>query len=78
MVKFEMIESEQPSFFLSKVVSSKGYYEIKTEKEGCKVVYFQEWVIASKLQDEIFFQNVKKQALRILQGLKDYAGKVCH
>ena len=78
MVKFEMIESEQPSFFLSKVVSSKGYYEIKTEKEGCKVVYFQEWVIGSKLQDQIFFQNVKKQALRILQGLKDYAGKVCH
>jgi hypothetical protein len=77
-VTFEMIESEQPSVFLTKVVSSKGAYEIKTEKEGCKVVYFQEWVIGSKLQDELFSQNVKKQALKILRGLKDYAGKVCH
>ncbi len=77
-VAFEMIESEQPSIFLTKVVSSKGTYEIKTAKEGCKVVYSQEWVIGSKLQDEFFSQNVKKQAIKILRGLKDYAGKVCH
>lgn len=77
-VKFEMIESEQPSFFLSKVISSTGYYEIKTGKGGCKVVYFQEWIIGSRVQDEIYFQNVKKEALKILRGLKDYAEKVCH
>jgi hypothetical protein len=41
MVKFEMIESEQPSFFLSKVVSSKGYYEIKTEKRAAKLSIFK-------------------------------------
>ena len=73
-----MIDSEQPSFFKTRVVSSKGTYEIKTEKEGSKVVYFQEWAIGSKLQDEVFARNVKGQALKILRGLKDYAGKVCH
>ena len=41
-----MIDSDQRRSLLPKVVSSAGYYEIKPEKDGYRVIYWQEGLVA--------------------------------
>lgn len=77
-VCFEMIESDQPSSILPKVVSSKGYYEIKPEKEGYRVIYFEEVEIGSKLHNEVPLLMAKKEVVKFLKGLKDYVERECY
>lgn len=74
---FEMVQCEQRGLNLPKIVSSTGYYEIKTEKEGPRVIYFEEGEIADHLLKEIYFQWVEKEALKFLHRLNDYVNKTC-
>jgi hypothetical protein len=76
-VTFEMVQCEQRGLRLPKIVSSTGYYEIKTEKEGLRVTYFEEGEVSDHLLKEIYFQWVEKEALKFLHRLKDYVNKTC-
>jgi len=76
-VTFEMVQCEQRGLHLPKIVSSTGYYEIKAEKEGLRVIYFEEGEVADHLLKEIYFQWVEKEAFKFLHRLKDYVNKTC-
>ena len=77
-ITFEMIASEQYGPHLSKILHSTGYYEVKTEKEGCLVEYFQEARVESKMLNEIYFHLIKKEAVNFLKDLKQYVERTCH
>ena len=77
-VTFEMITSEQRGVFLPKVLSSTGYYELKSEKEGYKAVYFQECKIESNFLKGIYLHMAKKEAIRFLRELKMYVERTCY
>jgi len=76
-VTFEMMQCEQQGLHLPKIVSSTGYYEIRAEKEGFSVVYFEVGEVADHLLKEIYFQWVEKEASKFLHRLKDYVNKTC-
>jgi len=76
-VTFEMMQCEQRGLHLPKIVSSTGYYEIKAEKEGLRVIYFEEGEVADHSLKEIYFQWVEKEAFKFLHRLKDYVNKTC-
>jgi len=76
-VTFQMMQCEQRGLRLPKIVSSTGYYEIKAEKEGFRVIYFEEGEIADHLLKEIYFQWVEKEAFKFLLRLKDYVNRTC-
>ncbi len=76
-VTFEMVQCEQRGLHLPKIVSSTGYYEIKREKEGLRVIYFEEGEVEDHLLKEIYFQWVEKEALKFLHRLNDYINKTC-
>jgi hypothetical protein len=76
-VTFEMRQCEQRGLHFPKIVSSTGYYEIKPEKEGFRLTYFEEGEIADHLLKEIYFQWVEKEAFKFLHRLKDYVNKTC-
>jgi hypothetical protein len=77
-ITFEMIASEQHGPLVPKVLYSTGYYEIKPEKEGCLVEYFQEARVESKMLNEIYFHLVRKEAVNFLKDLKQYVERSCH
>jgi hypothetical protein len=68
-----MIASEQPDPIFPKVLSSSGYYEIKPEGKGYRVIYFEEVRIGSKLPNEVSSRMAKKKAMKFMQELKKYA-----
>jgi hypothetical protein len=77
-VSFEMIDSDQRRSLLPKVVSSGGYYEIKPEKDGYRVIYWQEGLVADAWSTNIFFPLLEKETKKFLHGLKDYVERTCY
>ncbi len=77
-VSFEMIDSDQRRSLLPKVVSSVGYYEIKPEKDGYRVIYWQEVLVADAWSPKIFFPLLEKETTKFLHGLKDYIERTCY
>ena len=77
-ITFELITSEQPDPIFPKVLSSKGYYEIKPEGKGWKVNYFEEVRLGSKLPSEISSQVVKRENVKFLEELKKYVERKCN
>jgi hypothetical protein len=77
-VSFEMIDSDQHKSLLGNVVSSTGYYEIKPEKDGCRVIYFQSGEIEGAFQRNIFSVSLESETTKFLLRLKKYVEGKCH
>ncbi len=77
-IVFEMISYKHNSGLMPKVLSSKGYYQIKFEEEGYKVEYFQECKLKSALLKGAYINKAKKEAIKFMLELKEYIERTCH
>lgn len=77
-IVFEMITNEQKGFFLPKLISSKGSYQITQENDGCWLEYYQECKIESSSIKDISLFFVKNEAMKFMRNLKKYAERICH
>ncbi|MCK4328454.1 hypothetical protein KAX02_01275 [candidate division WOR-3 bacterium] len=76
-ILFKMTACKQSGLPLPKPLSSKGYYEIKTEEDGCWVEYFQEAELESNLLQGFYLRRVKKEAIQFLEEFRDYVNRTC-
>jgi len=77
-IVFKMISCKHNSGLMPKVLSSKGYYQIKLEEEGYKVEYFQECKLKSALLKGAYINKAKKEAIKFMLELKEYIERTCH
>ena len=75
---FELIASEQRDPTFPKVLSSSGYYEIKPDGQGYRVIYLEKVRIDSRLPNRVSYLMAKKEAVKFLQGLKKYVERKCN
>lgn len=73
-----MISHKHNSGLMPKILSSTGYYQIKPEKEGYKVEYFQECTLKSALLKGAYISKAKKEAIKFMWELKEYIERTCH
>jgi hypothetical protein len=59
------------------MLSSTGYYQIRPEKEGCRVEYFQECKLKPGFFKDSYINKAKKEAIKFLQEFKEYIEKTC-
>ena len=76
-IVFEMVSNQQGFFSFPKVLSSRGYYEIRPQAEGYTIVYFEEARIGSKLPNGLV-SMAKNEAIRFLEELKKYTENKCY
>ena len=75
-VVFKMISSKNNINIMSKMLSSTGYYQIKQEKEGYQVEYFQECKLKPGFLKDTYINNAK-EAIKFLLKFKEYVEKTC-
>ncbi len=76
-VVFEMISSKNNLSIIPDVISSAGYYQIKNEKDSCRVEYFQECKLKPGLLKNTYINKAKKEAIKFLQEFKEYIERNC-
>jgi hypothetical protein len=76
-ITFEMVSNQQGFFSFPKVLSSRGYYEIRPQVEGYTIVYFEEARIGSELPNGLV-SMAKNEAVKFLQKLKKYVERKCY
>lgn len=76
-IVFEMISSTNNLSIIPDVISSTGYYQIKKEKDSCRVEYFQECQLKPGLLKGTYINNAKKEAIKFLREFKAYIEKTC-
>ncbi len=76
-IVFEMVSHEQGFFSFPKVLSSRGYYEIKPHSQGYTIVYFEEAQIGSKLPSGVV-SMAKNEAVKFLEELKKCVERKCY
>ncbi len=77
-VTFEMIAGNQDIKLIPQVLSSSGYYEIIPEKDGYQVVYLHQDRLSPSFSRDIYLYLAKKEAVKFLQGLKNYIERECY
>jgi len=76
-VVFKMISNRNNLNIMPKMLSSTGYYQVRPEKEGCRVEYFQECKLKSGFLKDIYINKAKKEAIIFLHEFKEYIEKTC-
>ncbi len=76
-VVFKMISNRNNLNIIPKMLSSTGYYQIKQEKEGYQVEYFQECKLKPGFLKDTYINNAKKEAIKFLLEFKEYVEKTC-
>jgi hypothetical protein len=76
-ITFEMVSNEQGFFSFPRVLSSRGYYEIKPQAEGYTIVYFEEARIGSRVPHGLV-SMAENEAIRFLEELKKYIELKCY
>jgi|GEM_PF-733753 len=76
-IVFEMISNKNNINIMPKVNSSKGYYQIKPERGGYSVEYFQECRLNPGFLKNAYINRAKKEAIQFLQVFKEYVEKTC-
>jgi len=76
-VVFEMISSKNNLNIMPEVLSSTGYYQVKPEKEGHQVEYFQECELKPGILKNTYINQAKKEAIKFLREFKDYIERTC-
>ena len=76
-VLFEMMSNENNINIIPKMLSSTGYYQIKPEKEGYQVEYFQECKLKPGFLEDAYISKAKKEAIRFMAVFKEYVKRTC-
>lgn len=76
-VVFEMRSSENNMSIMPQLLSSTGYYQLKPEKEGCRVEYCQECQLKTGLLKTAYMNQAKKDAIKFLREFKEYIEITC-
>ena len=76
-VFFEMISNKNNINIIPKMQSSTGYYQVKPEKEGYRVEYFQECKLNPGLLKNAYIHKAKKEAIRFMAVFKEYVERAC-
>jgi hypothetical protein len=76
-VVFKMISSRNNLSIVPKMLSSTGYYQIISVKEGCRVEYFQECKLEPGFLKASYMNQAKKEAIKFLRVFKEYIEKTC-
>ena len=72
-----MISNENNINVIPEMLSSTGYYQIKTEKEGFQVEYFQECKLKPGFLKDVFINKAKKEAIRFMAVFEEYVKRTC-
>ena len=76
-IVFKMISSRNNLNIIPKILSSTGYYQIRPEKEGCRVEYFQECKLKPGFLKDTYINKAKKEAIKFLRVFKEYIERNC-
>ena len=76
-VVFEMVSNKNNIAILPEVLSSTGYYQIKSETNGFRVEYYQECKLKPGLLKNAYIRQAKKEAIKFLALFKKYVEKIC-
>lgn len=76
-VVFKMISNRNNLNIVPKMLFSTGYYQIRPEKEGCRVEYFQECKLMPGLLKDMYINKAKNEAIKFLREFKEYINKTC-
>jgi len=77
-VAFKMISSKNSINIMPILLSSTGYYQIKSEKECSRVEYFQECQLKSGFLKDTYVSQAKKEAIKFLNLFKGYVERNCN
>jgi len=77
-VIFKMISSKNNLKIMPEVISSEGYYQIKKEKDGCRVEYFQECMLKPGFFKSTYIKKAKKEAIKFMHEFKKYIETECN
>lgn len=76
-VVFKMISNRNNLNIVPKMLFYTGYYQIRPEKEGCRVEYFQECKLMPGLLKDMYINKAKNEAIKFLREFKEYINKTC-
>jgi len=76
-IVFEMISNRNNLNIIPEMLSSTGYYQIRPEKEGCRVEYFQECKLKPGLLKNIYINKAEKEAIKFWGVFKEYIERTC-
>jgi len=71
-IVFTLISSRNNLNIVPTLLSSTGYYQIRPEKEGCLIEYFQECILSPGPLKGTTINEAKKEAIEFLRVLKEY------
>lgn len=74
-VVFKMISNRNNLNIVPKMLFSTGYYQIRPEKEGYLVEYFQECKLTPGLLKNAYINKAKKEAIKFLREFEEYIEK---
>lgn len=76
-IEFELISNWNNTDIIPELLSSTGYYKLKSENNECLVEIFQECKLNRSLLNEAYFKKVKKEGTQFLKVFKDFIEKNC-
>lgn len=76
-VTFELIANELHKSIFPKIITTKGYYKIKSNEQKTIIEYFQEAVLQDNNINSIYLYFVKNEALKFARDLQQYAHNAC-
>ena len=76
-VDFQLISSVNNSTIMPVMISSTGYYQIKTRNNKVNLEYFQECKLTDSFLTTIYLSRVEKNAKQFIYRLYDYINVIC-
>ncbi len=76
-VIFEMMSSQNNLPLMPQLLSSSGYYQIKSESESYRVDYFQSGKLKDGFLKDRYYAQAKKDAIKFLKEFKQYIETTC-
>ena len=76
-IDFELISNWNNTDIIPEVLSSTGYYQLKSENDECLVEIFQECKLHRGLLNEVYFKRVEKEGTQFLRVFKEFIERNC-
>ena len=77
-VDFTLVSSENNLSIMPRMISSKGFYQIKQQGEYSIVEYYQQCQLREGLITKLYLDSAKKEAIKFLHRFFKYADSFCN
>ncbi|MCD4735199.1 MAG: hypothetical protein K8R53_04090 [Bacteroidales bacterium] len=77
-VDFTLVSSENNLSIMPRMISSKGFYQIKQQGEYSIVEYYQQCQLSEGLITKLYLDSAKKEAIKFLNRFLKYADTFCN